>query len=156
MKKMLAIILILALALPVVSSADLPDLSGLSFEELVQLRDQINLAMWNSQEWQEVTVPAGIYQIGVDIPAGHWTIKALPNMMPEYVIYASALSENRRDVDIMAGYYIMEAVCGVNSEYNTGDYKTEVDIVMEDGFYLRLDGTMIFTPYTGKPDLGFK
>lgn len=46
MKKMLAIILIIVLALPVVSIADLLDLSGLSFEELVQLRDQINALLY--------------------------------------------------------------------------------------------------------------
>ena len=45
--------------LPVFSLADLPDLSGLSYDELVQLRDQINLAIWNSEEWEEVSVPSG-------------------------------------------------------------------------------------------------
>ena len=64
MKKLLTIILILALAVPAAALADLPDISSLSYDELIQLKDQLNLAIWNSQEWQEVEVPAGTYQIG--------------------------------------------------------------------------------------------
>ena len=74
MKKLLCLLFVLVL-LPVVSLSDLPDISGLSYEELVQLRDCINLAIWNSEEWQEVTVPPGLWKIGDDIPAGHWTIR---------------------------------------------------------------------------------
>lgn len=64
MKKIFALLLALFL-LPAFSLADIPDISGLSYDELVQLNNQINLAMWNSEEWQEVTVPPGTYQIGV-------------------------------------------------------------------------------------------
>lgn len=74
MKKLVSFFLT-ALLLFSAASADPVDLSGLSFDELVALRDQINLAIWNSQEWQEVTVPAGIWQVGKDIPAGHWSIR---------------------------------------------------------------------------------
>ena len=30
------------------------------------LKSKINLAIWNSREWQEVSVPRGVYQVGVD------------------------------------------------------------------------------------------
>ncbi len=53
------------------------DLQGLSFNELLALREQINLAIWNSNEWQCVEVPAGNYTIGIDIPAGYWTISPI-------------------------------------------------------------------------------
>ena len=79
MKKLITVILLLALVLPVVSLADLPDISNLTYDELVQLKDQINLAMWNCEEWQEVTVPAGVWVVGEDIPVAHWSISLSPN-----------------------------------------------------------------------------
>ena len=50
------------------------DVSSLSFSDLIKLQEEINLALWNSDEWQEVTVPAGLYQVGRDIPAGTWVV----------------------------------------------------------------------------------
>ena len=75
MKRFFCLLFVLVF-LPLVSLADLPDLSGLSFDELVLLRDQLNLAIWNSKEWQEVKVPIGVWKIGDDIPVGKWTISA--------------------------------------------------------------------------------
>ena len=46
MKKLIIIILILALLLPVAASADIPDISGLSFEELGQLIMEAKKALW--------------------------------------------------------------------------------------------------------------
>ena len=92
MKKLITVILILALILPVAALADLPDLSGLSFNELVQLRDQLNLAIWNSQEWQ-VTVPIGVWKVGEDIPVGKWTIRAASENenVGTYIVYCDVL-----------------------------------------------------------------
>ena len=154
MKRFFCILFVLVL-LPVVSLADLPDLSGLSYDELVQLRDQINLAIWNSREWREVTVPPGVYEIGKDIPAGHWSVRPASGCGPDYIIYASASADQGHDVDILAGFYIMECICDPSAIYYSGEYKTSTDIIMESGFFVRLDCTMIFSPYSGKPDLGF-
>ena len=155
MKRFICFFLLL-IALPSFSLSDLPDLSGLSYDELVQLRDQINLAIWNSQEWQEVTVPPGVYEIGVDIPSGHWSICPVEGCGPDYVIYASGIKDQGHDVDILAGDYLMECVCDPSATYYSAEYKTSTDIVMESGHFVRLDCSMIFTPYFGKPDLGFK
>ena len=80
MKKIYALILaaVILLAIPTVAFAtsgklDI-DLSKLSYEELVELKDQINLAIWQSKEWEEVEVPQGIWEVGKDIPEGKWTI----------------------------------------------------------------------------------
>ncbi len=59
-KIILAVILLTAFVFNVcVGYATDIDLSHMSFEDLVTLKDQINLAIWNSKEWQEVTVPQG-------------------------------------------------------------------------------------------------
>jgi len=156
MKKLITVFLILALLIPFAAFADLPDISHLSFNELVELRDQIDIAIWNSQEWQEVTVPPGVYEIGVDIPAGHWSVRPFEGCGPAYVIYASGVQDQGHDVDLFAGDYIMECLCDPSSELYSAEYKTTTSIIMEAGHFVRLDCTMIFTPYSGKPDLGFK
>ena len=158
MKKLLAVTLILALLLPVAALADLPDISGLSFDELVQLKDQINLAMWNSQEWQEVTVPAGVWEIGNDIPEGHWTIRLAVEDQLTNVVCTDRLNEFKTDVDY--GWKgVMASLC--NKKKNDGtlkypEYMEETDIDMKAGMYFICKIPVIFTPYTGKPDLGFK
>ena len=80
MKRFLSLLLcLLVVVSPAWSIADLPDISSLSYDELVELKDSINLAIWNSQEWQEVTVPMGVWTVGEDIPVGHWSISLSPD-----------------------------------------------------------------------------
>ena len=140
---------------PPVSTSDIPDISGLSYQDLVLLREKINLFIWNSQEWQEVTVPAGTYQIGVDIPAGHWTLRVAADHDSFNVFYFDVLDEFGKSV----GYGSKL----LSNQIATADFSpfgaipiTEIDIDMHDGWYLYLGGATVFTPYIGKPDLGFK
>lgn len=158
MKKLVTLFLILALAVPAaaMASAALPDLSGLSFDELIQLKEKISLELWNRPEWQEVMVPPGVYAVGPDIPAGHWSIRPAEGCGPDNVIYGVATKDQGHDIDIMAGDFILECIGDPSSPYYSLEYQTSTDIDMEDGHFIRLDCTMIFTPYTGKPDLGFR
>ena len=87
MKKLILLLLVLAL-LPVGCFADLPDISGLSFDELIQLNRQVRQALWASDEWKEVKVPAGVYKIGEDIPSGQWSIQA-PSGSYVYIAYGT-------------------------------------------------------------------
>ena len=155
MKRLLCVLFALTL-LPVYALADLPDLSGLSFDELVQLREQINLAIWNSSEWQQVTVPAGVYVIGVDIPAGHWTLKppAGDSVVIEY--FKTADETGKRPGDVVNGYYY-ESLADEDSPYASFVYMREVDIDMKEGFYLSIVNgpCVIFEPYTSKPSFSF-
>ena len=155
MKKLISLILILALLIPAAALADLPDISDLSFRELVLLRKTVLYALWECREWQEVTVQPGVWEIGVEIPAGHWTITPADGCGPDYVIYASATKNQGHDVDIMAGEYIMECVCSETSVNYSGEYKTCTDIEMEAGHFVRLDCVMVFSPFIGKPVFDF-
>ena len=150
MKKLIAAALVIALFLSTAALAELPDISGLSYEELVQLKDQINLAMWNCQEWQEVEVPAGIWKIGESIPAGHWTIKAKPPKGYYNCVYFDKLNELGTDVG--SGFKGWNGILSARDDNNMH----QVDIEMKEGFYFKCNGPVIFTPYSGKPDLGFK
>lgn len=157
MKKLLIVTLIAALLLPVFALADLPDISGLSYDELVQLKDKINLAMWNSQEWQEVTVPVGVWTVGEDIPLGHWSISLSPTASVKWaaIKYCDKLNEagtdagNQFDCDI---YDYLD----VGSEDNDRYPKT-ISIDLKPNTYIIIsNSSVVFTPYTGKPSLGFK
>lgn len=155
MKKILAI-LILLLALPITAQADV-DLSGMSFDELVALRDQINLAMWNSQEWQEVTVPQGIWKVGEDIPEGHWSIKAADGVYA-YVSYGNTLEANGKEVSYSSRDYYTERVTSeLYSRFEKGEDILQIDIDAKSGSYIEVEyGDVVFSPYSGKQKLGFK
>lgn len=152
MKKLIAILAILLL----IGSAALAevDLSGMSYDELVALKDQINLAMWNSAEWQEVEVPVGIWHVGEDIPAGHWTVK-----MPDVNDYAKLVWGTGIDETgtMIKGVITSELIASEQHSFYEEVHISEFDIVLTDGLYVGVQSCpVIFTPYTGKPSLGFR
>lgn len=155
MKRILALVLVF-LSLTSVAFAANIDLSGMSYAELVELKDQINLAMWNSKEWQEVTVPQGVWKVGEDIPAGHWMISA-SNKSYVMISYGSKLDESKKGIDWFSSGMIMETLVGQDHIFASEDSLHSIDIEMVAGYYFVVeDGTVVFTPYTGKPSLGFK
>ena len=133
-----------------------PDLSTMSYDELVALKDQINLAIWQSDEWQEVEVPQGVWVVGEDIPAGKWTIRPQDKSWVS-VHWGTKLNEAKTDIDYGGRLYESEVLCAQNFKgYYVGD-ATEVSWELEAGQYIVVDdGIAVFTPYSGKPSLGFK
>ena len=158
MKRLIVILLACMMLVGSAYASDI-DLSGMTFEELVELREQINLAMWNSQEWQEVTVPAGIWEIGVDIPAGYWTVT--PDDTITSFWYGDKLNDAKTDVGYGWDYNTGIAITLNGRKAKDGSWKYpneqhQVSIDMKEGMYIKCNYSVIFTPYTGKPDLGFK
>ena len=161
MKKILAVVLAVAalMALPLLASAEEKakiDLSGMSYDELVALKDQINLAIWKSDEWQEVEVPQGVWKVGEDIPAGHWTIKPMEGLKTDITV-GTELKDGGTEVKITSKT-IFESIYSPSFwVYTENQDVTEWTIEIEDGMYIEVSsGTAIFTPYAGKPSLGFK
>ncbi len=159
MKRILALCTaVLLMLLPLAYAEAEIDLSGMSYDELVALKDQINKAMWESEEWQEVTVPQGVYEIGEDIPAGHWTIAAADGQYVS-VSWGTKLNDTKTDVEMVweDGFYEMESMVSAKSDYYDDGDRTEVDFDLQNGQYLVVSGgNVVFTPYQGKPSLGFK
>ena len=151
MKKALVWMLAVCALLPGFALAEV-DLSGMSYEELVALKDQINLAIWECEEWQEVTVPQGIWKIGVDIPEGYWTISAADGA-EVYLYWGPEIIESWVSTD-----YGCTTVTSPNSDwYNENESQVSVNWELASGQYIQIDsGKAVFTPYSGKPDLGFK
>ena len=96
--KKLALTLALLLTLTLVPARAEIDLSGMTLAELMELSQQVTMAMWETEEWEEVEVPIGVYEIGVDIPAKHWNIAAADGYFPE-ITYASKLDASGRSAE---------------------------------------------------------
>ena len=146
MKKFLALALVCLFLVPA-AVADVPDISGLTFDELITLREKINLAIWQSAEWQEVTVPAGIWVIGEDIPAGHWTIRPVPGSYTS-VVYCDKLDEFGTAPAIGWNGW-NGTISGLSERLAHPGERTEVDLEMVEGMFFINRGAVIFTPYTG-------
>lgn len=153
MKKLVSFLLLL-LVLPISALADV-NLSGMSFDDLVALRDQLNLAIWNSQEWQEVTVPQGVWKVGEDIPAGHWTIKAANGAYCR-ITYGDVL-DNSNDISYRSNNRQSDYIYSKSSFlYDEGSSRIQMDIDMQENYYVQIEqGNCVFSPYIGKPSLGF-
>ena len=50
------------------------DLSALSYDQLLDLQKAVTEEIMNRPEWKAVTVPAGQWKVGEDIPAGSYSI----------------------------------------------------------------------------------
>ncbi|MEG1472333.1 MAG: hypothetical protein RSC40_05530 [Clostridia bacterium] len=157
MKKLVSVLLIVLFLVPTFAFAEV-DLSGMSFDELVALKDQINKAIWESDTWQEVTVPQGVYVVGDDIPEGNWNIKATDGLYMT-VKWGDKLDVSGTDTtyeDASITEYEM-LVSPSYKRYKEGQDKTEVNWDLKKGQYIIVDeGSCVFSPYSGKPSLGFK
>ena len=161
MKKVLSLLLVLCLLLPALAVAESIDLSALSFDQLIQLREQITRELTSRPEWKEVTVPIGLWKVGEDIPAGHWTITAADRGESNIKI-GDILASNGREVDYFNSkfygsfYYEIELTSPQYSFYDENKDISSFDIVLTDGLYIEINrAAVVFTPYIGKPSLGF-
>lgn len=128
------------------------DLSGMSFDELVALRNQIDQAIWASDGWQEVTVPAGVYHIGEDIPAGKWTIRPADSQTAE-VYYGVGLKNGGASIDDVYDVVQITSPDDAYAEYND---VASVSWTLEDGSYIKVESSsVVFTPFSGN-SFGFK
>lgn len=126
------------------------DISGLSFDDLLKLRDRCQVAMMESDEWQEVDVPQGVYKIGTDIPAGKWTIRISPDAWSAWgdITYCSKLDSSGLEGDRKGKKYVYQQLSKDSSEYSAPE---QIDINLERGYYLVIGHSdVVFTPYAGK------
>lgn len=138
------------------SSADAFDFSGLSLAELAELQSRITLAMFETDEWQEVEVPQGVYKIGEDIPAGKWTIRAIDGGSA-YVYWGDVLSASGLSLSFSGDIYEYGNLYSKTSPSYRSTDRTEITFDMQDGQYFIVDmGAAVFTPYAGAPKLNFK
>lgn len=133
------------------------DLSTMTLEELNALKQQINLEIASRPEVKSVTVPVGVWEIGKDIPAGHWTMTVEDGHSSDFatIVYCSNLNETGKGADIMSKVFFHDYIKVPGSSAPVE--LTSLDLDMNAGMYLIINSCpVIFTPYSGeKPDLGF-
>jgi hypothetical protein len=76
MRKLITIIMILALLMPAAALADI-DLSGMTREELIELDHRIQLQLFSEQLVNGVTINPGKYIVGEDLPAGTYRAEVI-------------------------------------------------------------------------------
>ena len=138
--RILAILFALMLSTVTFVHAETFDLSNLSYDELIELHKQVSLAIMQSNEWKEVTVPVGTYIIGQDIPAGDYTVLYTGEVHSALYIFSNtqALEEDN---------YIDSAILSDAWGLSIGK------LSLKDGQAIKISGSpLVFTPYKG---LGF-
>ena len=105
MKKIISLIL----AIIMMSSfafAEIPDISGLTTEELLELNHQIQLRLFSEKLNDGVDVLAGQYTVGTDIPAGSYRlIVVYPGSGGMLYVYDSADSSMYSDSSFLGEYW---------------------------------------------------
>lgn len=121
MKKLLCLLLVILI--PVAAIAE-TDLSSMTYDDLIALNRQIIAEIMNRPEWKEVTVPAGMWIIGQDIPEGYYSIRATGKI----AITSSAPEGSQRD-DF---YHVLGADGEVGKEFfKSGNiFKTSNPVIL--------------------------
>ena len=149
MKRFLVLLLVALLILPATLAEDI-DLKKLSFDELRILQTRVSKEIVKRPEWKEVTVPAGLYQVGVDIPAGEWCLKCGKTSYGYVNIsYGEGTNESGTKVCFPCEFMgmIYEKSDGTNPDFR--------NIKLKEGYYIEIEyGSVKFTT-PEKVDLGF-
>lgn len=132
------------------------DISQLSYDQLVSLKDEINLAIWNSKDWQEVSVPKGVWVVGEDIPAGKWEIRVRDGI-EAYIKWGDKLDKSGLDYSYSGNIHVYELLQSPTFRgYVDGETDRVIWDLIDGTYFIVESGDVIFTPYSGKPSLGFK
>ena len=97
MKKVVALLCVLFVLVPTCFAEETTDysyLDGMSFEELVNLRTEVDSRLAQEGFYEADAIPPGNYVVGTDIKAGTYMIKHL---------YAPDPSDSRASVYLFAG-----------------------------------------------------
>ena len=136
MKKLITMLLILALAMPAAALADIPDISGLTEAELIELNRQIQLCLFSEKLVNGVDVPAGEYTVGIDLPAGTYRMEVVfPGSGGHMTVFKSEEEKMAIDESFLGEYWGVVLI---------GKIK------LDDGNIFRISGnTLRLFPYTG-------
>lgn len=117
--------------------AEIPDISNLTDEELVSLNEAIIEKLLDSGYLKEVTVPAGIYTVGKDIPAGSYLVKNTDKgSWPD-------------DINIYTNGEVSSYGWDMHFTLSEGE---SAKVELKNGYVIELEKTCIFTRFVG---LGF-
>ena len=155
MKKGIALLLFLSLLVAPIENAEAL-FDDFTFEQLIQAQELISKEMRTRPEWREVTVPQGVWEVGKDIPTGHWLISAYPGTYARVTI-GDTLNISQKTVSWDSDFFYTTNI--VSQEYRSfkeNSDKPSFDIELKAGLYVVVEnGSVVFSPFIGKPQLGF-
>lgn len=136
MKKLLSITLLIVLLLNTcIALAEIPDVKGLSVEELHQLQVAIIQELGERKELPSFNAPIGVYEAGKDFPVGKYLITP-----PFYCTYITTYAS-------MADYDNNKPLV---RERKTYEYDEGIIVDFTDGMVVFVDfSTARFEPYKG-------
>jgi hypothetical protein len=108
------------------------DLSQLSYEDLIALKMQVDAEIISRPETNKITVPQGVYTVGVHIPAGEYRIEA-SGLGLVFHLYSGISTDIENIID---AYYI-------------GDDKPLGRVILTEDNIVSMDGPAIFIPFVG-------
>ena len=148
MKRILVLILALVLLCPSALALRNENLDDISFDDLVQYRRYFDMYLMDRPEFKQVTVPEGIYKIGVDIPAGDWNVIPVSGEQAT-LTYFEKLDQYGNAPDKEA-YYMWDRIV------NIPDYEVKsMHFDLKNDMYIKIDlAPVVFTKYTG-PSFSF-
>ncbi len=128
MKKIVCVLLCLVF-LGSFAAADSVDLSGMSYDDLIALQKNLVTEIMSRPEWKKVTVPAGTWKVGEDIPAGTYGVST-DTILVTMSVYKN---ENKDFSDL-------ECMNVLSPEQSIGK------LALQDGWVVELTGEVFFTP----------
>lgn len=137
MKRIIACLLLVSIILSAsIAVADV-NLLTMSFDELIALQSQLTAEILSRSEWRELRVPVGTYEVGVDIPAGAYTV-TIKEGSTNFWVRDGATGRTLKNL----------ALYSKSSEQNMIK-----KLVLEEGNIVEINSVAVyFSPYTG---LGF-
>lgn len=141
MKRMLGLILAIcllsgacALAAPITIDPD-----EATIDELLEAKRAIDLAVFGSEAYEYITVPVGMYEVGVHIPAGEYTISCDESLMRMTMIQVFSSPEKGLNHYVESHSIANDEVIG--------------RLVLQEGYVVEVNsGAAVFHRYAG---LGF-
>lgn len=114
--------------------------------QLKNEHSQVEAELRTRDEWKEVRVPKGVYEVGPKIPVGKWTIWPEKSSRAGFYYGQGLTSEG-------SVFYvnIRAALKSTDLRFEYGYHEDRVSVDAEEGFYIEVTDTVIFTPYAGHP-----
>ena len=135
MKKLMVMLLVVCLFLPitVLAVVSMPDLTEYTTEDLITLKTLIAQEMLERGIEKQAIIPIGKYTIGVDIPAGTYSVKPVKSGF-DFKIYPNANKTGSHD------YIYYEFI-------RSTEYIGKIELL--EGQIVEIDANVILTVYTG-------
>lgn len=122
-------IVIMAVLLSLLSASALAvDLDGLSLEQLLALRAEVDAAIWQNDAWSAAVLPPGAYIVDQDVPAGRWVVRAHSDRYA-----AVAYGYDLTGADHLETLVDYGKVCPADNAATSTSYGAEMSITLEEG-----------------------